>query len=126
MIDTERLLLREMRWEDVDDLLCIFSDPPVIASFGGALFDRSQMEQWVRRNLDHQEQHGYGLFSVIHKETGLLIGDCGLERMEVAGEPEVELGFDFRSDHWNQGFATEAAGAVCDFAFRSLQLPRLV
>jgi RimJ/RimL family protein N-acetyltransferase len=46
--------------------------------------------------------------------------------MEVAGELEVELGYDFRSDHWNQGFATEAAGAVRDFAFGSLRLPRLV
>lgn len=126
MIETERLLLREMRWEDVEDLLYIFSDPLVTASFGGVLMDRARMEQWIQRNLDHQEQHGYGLFSVILKGTDLLIGDCGLECMEVAGEPEVELGYDFRSDHWNRGFATEAAAAARDFAFRSLRLPRLV
>lgn len=75
-IETERLLLREMRSEDVDDLLCIFSDPLVMASFGG--------------------------------------------------KGETELGYDFRSDHWKQGFATEAAAAVRDFGFHSLRLPRII
>jgi RimJ/RimL family protein N-acetyltransferase len=60
------------------------------------------------------------------KESGLLIGDCGLERMEVGGVPEVELGYDLRSDHWGQGLATEAASAVRGFAFNALGLPRLV
>jgi len=38
----------------------------------------------------------------------------------------VELGYDFRSDYWNQGYATEAARAVRDYAFQKLQLPRLI
>jgi len=84
------------------------------------------MEQWVQRNLAHQEANGYGLFSFILKSNGLLIGDCGLERMEIQGTQTVELGFDFRSDHWNRGYATEAATAVRDFAFDQLRLPRLI
>ncbi len=77
MIETRRLLLRPMRPEDVDDLLLIFTDPNVMASFGDVLFDRAQMERWIGRNLEHQARHGYGLFSVIHKADNLLIGDCG-------------------------------------------------
>ncbi len=126
MIETARLLLRPMQAEDVDDLLAIFADPKVMASFGGVLFDRRQMEGWVRRNLEHQARHGYGLFSVIYKANGLLIGDCGLERIDEGGTPETELGYDFRSDHWNQGLATEAAAAVRDYAFGALGLPRLI
>jgi ribosomal-protein-alanine N-acetyltransferase len=126
MIETERLLLRPMRADDIDDLLHIFSDPKVMASFGGILFERPQMERWVQRNLDHQAQYGYGLFSVIHKVDGCLIGDCGLEQMELGEASETELGYDFRSDYWNQGLATEAAAAVRDYAFQVLQLPRLV
>jgi RimJ/RimL family protein N-acetyltransferase len=80
----------------------------------------------VQRNLDHQAEHGYGLFSVILKASGLLIGDCGLERMDVDGVPAVELGYDFRSDYWSQGYATEAASAVRDYAFQHLRLPRLI
>lgn len=126
IIETSRLLLRNMTELDTDALLSIFSDPRVMESFGRILFDRPRMLRWVLRNLEHQEQFGYGLFSVILKEQDLLIGDCGLEHMAIDDRPEVELGYDFRSDFWRQGFATEAASAVRDFAFGQLGLPRLI
>ena len=46
--------------DDVDDLLTIFADPRVMASFGVGVFDRAQMERWVQRNLEHQQRYGYG------------------------------------------------------------------
>ncbi len=46
--------------------------------------------------------------------------------MEIEGEPATELGYDFRSDYWNQGFATEAASSLRDFALDSLSLPSLI
>lgn len=111
---------------DLDDLLGIFSDPKVMQSFGGVLFDRAMMKKWIGRNLDHQDRHGYGLFSVILKSSGELVGDCGLEHMEVDGSPEVEIGYDFRSAYWGQGLATEAAAAVRDYAFQELGLDRVI
>ena len=125
-LETTRLILRPMLAADIDALHLIFTDPKVMASFGGELFDRVQMEHWVQRNLDHQTEFGYGLYSVILKETGLLIGDCGLEQMEVDGTRAAELGYDFRSDHWNRGFASEAASAVRDFAFEVLPISQLI
>lgn len=115
-----------MTAEDVDALLCVFSDPNVMASFGSALFGRAQMQGWVKRNLEHQNSYGYGLFSVIRKADGALIGDCGLSHMEIDGQPEVEIGYDLRSNCWNQGFATEAAGAVRNYATEYLKHKRLV
>jgi RimJ/RimL family protein N-acetyltransferase len=115
-----------MQSSDLDDLLKIFGDLKVMASFGGATFNREQMEGWVQRNIEHQNLHGYGLFSVILKSEGLLIGDCGLGHIEVDGDLATELGYDFRSDYWNQGFATEAATAVREYAFDVLQLPGLI
>lgn len=126
MLETDRLLLRPMRAEDRDDLLRTFTDPRVMASFGGELFDQAQMGRWLQRNLDHQAQYGYGLFALIHKAQGELIGDCGLEHLTFEGQPEVELGYDLRSDYWGQGLATEAATAVRDYALRTLGLPRLI
>ena len=138
MIETKRLLLRPMRAEDTDALLRIFTDPRVMAAFDAELFDRGQMEGWVQRNLDHQDRYGYGLFSVILRESGELIGNCGLEEMEIheissggtaagaAADAAAELGYDFLSDHWNQGYATEAATAARDYAFGTLALPRLI
>jgi len=123
VIETPRLVLRPMRLADVDDLLHLFGDPVVMAAFASDPFDRRQMEQWVERNLEHQERFGYGLFSVIRQTDGALIGDCGLERLE---DESVELGYDLRRDCWNQGFATEVAAAVRDHAFHVLNLPRLI
>ena len=123
-LETPRLLLRPMHQSDFQALYLIFTDPRVMASFGMDAFTPEQMQRWLSRNLDHQDQFGYGLFSVILKETGELIGDCGLEQMETEGA--AELGYDFRSDFWNQGYATEAACAVRDYAFDALRLPRLI
>lgn len=125
-LESPRLLLRLMQPSDLDDLLKIFGDPKVMDSFKEPPFTREQMEWWLQRNLGHQEEFGYGLFSVILKSENLLIGDCGLEHMDVEGEQKTELGYDFRSDYWNQGYATEAASAVRDFAFHTLKLPGLI
>lgn len=63
-----------------------------MAAFDSEPFDRTQMERWVRRNLAHQEQYGYGLFSIVLNANGLVIDDCGLEQMDVRGRVEAELG----------------------------------
>ncbi len=126
ILETTRLWLRPMRDDDFDALLEIFTDPKVMAAFGGELLTPTQMQGWLSRNLEHQTQFGYGLFSVIRKADGLLIGDCGLEQMLVDGQAAAELGYDFRSDAWHQGYATEAACTVRDYAFTALQLPRLI
>jgi ribosomal-protein-alanine N-acetyltransferase len=125
-LETRRLYLRLMRPSDLEDLLKIFGDTKVMDSFGVAPFDREQTRRWMQRNLDHQEQHTYGLFSVILKSEEVMIGDCGLEHMEVDGQQVAELGYDLRSAYWNQGYATEAAGAVRDYALEVLRLPRVI
>jgi RimJ/RimL family protein N-acetyltransferase len=110
---------------DLDALTEIFGDPVVMAAFGEAPLERERVEKWLARNLSHQAEHGFGLFAVCLKAGGL-IGDCGLEMMELEGESVAELGYDFRSDCWNRGYATEAACAVRDYAVDSLGLPAIV
>ena len=126
MLQSERLSLRTMTVGDTEPLMAVFTDPAVMASFGGDLFDREQMKRWVERNLAHQEQHGYGLFTVVLRRDGVIIGDCGLEHMEVDGSPEIELGYDLRSEYGGRGLATEAATAVRDHAFHDLGVERLI
>jgi ribosomal-protein-alanine N-acetyltransferase len=126
ILETERLVLRSMVADDLEGLLAIFGDADVMAAFDEQPFNREHARRWLGRNLAHQRVHGYGLFSVCLKQSDRLIGDCGLELMEVSEEQVAELGYDFRSDHWNRGYATEAACAVRDYAFSTLRLPLLV
>ena len=116
MIETERLILRQMREDDAEDLLGIFSDPIAMQYFG-VIFDRARMDQWVRSNLDHQDKYGFSLFSVVLKDNGEVIGDCGLETDEIDGKLTVGIGFDFRRAYWGNGYATEAAIAVLKYGF---------
>ena len=125
-LETPRLWLRLMQFSDLDDLLKVFGDSRVMASFDTVPFNPEQMENWVQRNIEHQKSHGYGLFSVILKSEGIIIGDCGLEHMNVGGDLATELGYDFQSDYWNQGYATEAASSVLDYAFGVLNLTSLI
>lgn len=81
-LEMPRLILRPMRENDLDALLRIFTDPNVMASFGGQLFTREDVARWLGRNLAHQTEHGFGLFSVILKEKWradwqLRVGDDG-------------------------------------------------
>ena len=112
-IETTRLILRPMRADDLDGLLPVFPG-----------FDATQMRSWIDRNLEHQRHHGYGLFTVVLRATGEIIGDCGLEHM-TDDLREAELGYDLRSDVWGQGLATEAATAVKDYARTVLGFARL-
>src|SRR5688572_17522866 len=91
VIETPRLWLRTMRADDLDALLAIFTDPLVMDAFASPPFSRDQMQSWIQRNLDHQAIHIYGLFSVLLKSTGELIGNCGLEQMELGDQVAAEL-----------------------------------
>jgi ribosomal-protein-alanine N-acetyltransferase len=122
MIETDRLILRLMKENDIDDMLKIFTDKNVMKSFNLQSFSREQMKNWVDRNLSHQNEYGYGLFSVILKFNQELIGDCGLEHTKFEGKHCVEIGYDFLSKYWNQGYATEAAEAVKVYAIEKLNI----
>lgn len=117
MVETKRLTLRTMIENDAEPLLDIFSDPVAMQYFG-VIFDRSRMEKWVESNLEHEKQHGFSLYSVVLKENGEVIGDCGLETDEIDGQTIVGIGFDFRRAYWGRGYATEAALAVLEYGFK--------
>ena len=116
MIETDRLTLRLMKPEDAEALFDIFSDPVAMRYFG-VIFDRPRMDKWVQDNLEHQRKYGFSLLSVVLKESGEIIGDCGLETDTIDEREIVGIGFDFRRSHWGQGYATEAALAVLEHGF---------
>ncbi len=125
ILETDRLLLREIVCHDADDLLEIWADPEAMRLFPKTL-DRYEMNAWIERNLKRYEQYGHGLWAVILKSDQRLVGDCGLMIQEVDGVEELEVGYHFNRRYWGKGFATEAARACMDYAFNQLGRSRII
>ncbi len=125
VLETKRLILREMTLDDLDDLLTVLSDPEAM-QFYPKPFDRQMTQAWIERSMQRYTQHGFGLWALVLKERGELIGDCGLVVQEVDGVEEVEIGYHVRRDWWGQGLATEAAQACRDYGFNQLGFNKLI
>jgi RimJ/RimL family protein N-acetyltransferase len=125
VLETDRLLLRELTLDDVDDLFAILGDEETMR-FYPASKTREQTIGWIDWNRRSYEEHGFGLWALILKGTGEFVGDCGLTMQEVDGEWFVEVGYHVKRTHWRRGLATEAAMACRDHAFDVLGLSRLI
>ncbi len=123
--ETPRLILREFSANDADALGTILSDPETMRFYPAPL-DRAGVEEWIARNLRHYAQDGHGLWAMVLKATGELIGDCGLTVQPVDDADEIEIGYHVRRDHWGQGFATEAARACRDYGFVRLPVDHII
>ena len=143
IMETPRLLLREFREEDYDDILAnVYADREVWGMYSGI---GDKPEEIRRRFLNRVYQPGnaeFGFRAVELKTTGRVIAQVHLEPHvlptdavaavvpEVPPSPygiiEVELAFAFGKQYWGQGYAHEACLPMIEYAFKELKLPRLV
>ena len=119
IIETERLILRKMDNGDYSALCKILQDEDVMYAYEHAFSD-DEVDEWLKKQLVRYETDGIGLWAVVLKENGEVIGQCGLTKQLWWGENVVELGYLFRKDFWHKGYATEAAVACKDYAFNRL------
>ena len=122
ILETERLVLREMAQTDFDALYEIFSDAETMQHYP-ASFDKAKVHSWIERNRTRYRENGFGLWAVTLKETGELIGDCGITLQPIHGEMLPEIGYHVRRDHQQKGYASEAASACIAYAFEVLHFP---
>lgn len=118
VIETERLLLREMRDDDFHALYKVLSNWDVMQHYP-YVFDEDRVRGWIERNIQRYRVLGFGLWSVCLKETGEVIGDCGLTMQLINGEIKPEIGYHIRADKQREGYAKEAAIAVRDWTFNN-------
>jgi [ribosomal protein S5]-alanine N-acetyltransferase len=125
ILETVRLRLREFTHADADALAAVLGDP-VAMQFYPSPFDRQGVETWIARNQERYRLEGHGLWAMLLRDTGELIGDCGCTVQEVEGKNEVEVGYHVRRDLWGNGYATEAAQACMEYAFARLGAKRVI
>jgi ribosomal-protein-alanine N-acetyltransferase len=149
-IESERLILRRIDHGDLEFFTRLHADPEVARYL---LHGRPRSSQeslaWIQSILGTYEDFALGQLAVLRKADGLLIGRCGLSDLAVEATASVaavrrawyqraqapdaaelvferELGYTFHRSSWGQGYASEAARCVFDYARDVLRRPRVV
>jgi len=115
ILETERMILREMNMNDVENLQGIFADPEAMRYYPKTK-TVAETEDWIHWNRLSYRVYRFGLWIALLKESGAFAGQCGLVMQRVNDEPEIEVGYLFLRKYWGQGLATEAARACRDYA----------
>ncbi|MDR3052049.1 MAG: GNAT family N-acetyltransferase [Oscillospiraceae bacterium] len=117
--ETDRLYTREMTPDDYLALTPMLQDAELMAAYEHAFSDE-ECREWLNRQLDRYKAYGYGLWAVVLKETGAMIGQCGLAAQTFDGRQVLEIGYLFQKNHWHKGYAAEAAQGCKRYAFEKL------
>ena len=120
-VETARLRLRLFTPADLDRLCEITRDPEVMRYIGyGRPFSREETWANLERIMSRFRRRGYGRWALERRDTGALVGYCGLS----SGNPAVgvELAYMLAREEWGQGFALEAGGASLRYGFEQLGL----
>lgn len=126
-LETQHLILRPFQMTDLDAMAAIDADPKV-CEFLPTIGTRETTVAGIQRIIDHEQQKGFSLYAVELKTTREMIGWIGLitPSFEAHFTPAIEIGWRLSSQHWHQGYATEGATAVLDYAFTTLGLEEVV
>ena len=116
LLKTERLLLREMTKKDFNALYAVLADSDIMQHYPYT-FDEKRVQGWIDKNIERYKIFGFGLWAVCLKETGEMIGDCGLTMQNINGQIKPEIGYHMKKDKQRNGYAKEAAIAVRDWTF---------
>ncbi|MBA3321169.1 MAG: GNAT family N-acetyltransferase [Pyrinomonadaceae bacterium] len=124
-IETARLRLRLFTDDDLNDLTLLLGDPDVMRYLGveaGQTHSREETRPILGNLIGGWRRRGFGRWAVMHKESGHLIGLCGLRQLDG----DIELVYMLAKAYWGRGYAREAARANLRFGFEELGLKRIV
>lgn len=143
VLETERCFLREITLEDLDALYELYRPAEITRYVSGPSEDRAKQEEYTRAYIDYMYRfYGYGLWAVIEKNSGRLIGRAGLSHMAAEalpsqgdGTPEdvvlpeagpsLQLGYVIGLPYQNRGYATEVCQGILAYAGETLNVPKI-
>jgi RimJ/RimL family protein N-acetyltransferase len=126
LIETARLGLRHFRMDDVQDFFVLGSDPEVIRYAQDRPFaDIAEASRMLREApLADYEKYGYGRLAVVLKQSGELIGFCGMKYIQELGRNE--LGYRYKREFWGKGLGSEAGLATLEHAHTQLGMDEAI
>ena len=125
ILQTRRLILTRLQSAHLSALVDLWTDPEVTRFMGGPR-EREFLAEDLGKTALAPFTEKYDLWALVEKESGTVIGHCGLLDKEVEGAPEIELVYVLATAAWGRGYATEIAAALKEYAFQTLGLKRLI
>jgi RimJ/RimL family protein N-acetyltransferase len=126
ILETERLLLRQLSADDAEFILELVNEPSFIQNIGdrGVRTLADARAYILNGPVASYDKNGFGLYLVALKETNESIGMCGLIKRD--GLDNVDIGYAFLPRFWSKGYAVESALAVKEYAKDAIGLKRMV
>lgn len=118
ILETKRLILREMVDEDFENLKKVISDPENMKYYPKP-YDDNGVRKWINWCKASYAKRGFGLWAVILKESGEMIGDCGVSMQFIDDLDRPEIGYHLRKDYHHLGIGKEMTQAVKDYFFNN-------
>jgi RimJ/RimL family protein N-acetyltransferase len=123
-LETERLIMRELRNDDLDAFAAFMADEDVARYIAPAPMTRADAWRSLAQGLGHWHLRGYGMWAVVQKSDGAFVGRVGMLNPE--GWPGLEIGWTLGKPYWGRGYATESAAAAMRYAFLTQPVERLI
>ena len=124
VLETERLILRQVSPDDSSGLFRCYSDPEVMKFMGSPL----DCEDAITGILDDYADGftgGYSLiWSIALKDTGDFAGTAGFEQFSFL-DGKADIGFTLLKEYQGTGFMSEALKSILNFGFQELNLNRI-
>jgi RimJ/RimL family protein N-acetyltransferase len=110
---------------DFDALLAVYSDADAMRWVGdGSPLTRTQCQEWFRVTEANYRRRGYGMFTLVGRASGQVVGFCGL--VHPGGQDEPEVKYALARAHWGQGLASEAIPALLAYGLEEHGLNRII
>lgn len=123
--ESERVFFRPYTQADFIALHRILSDKKTMVAWGHG-FSKKESEEWLEKQLAHYQQYGFGIWAIVEKKSGKIIGNAGLNYAEINLKSKtqkiVEIGYLLHRDFWGKGYGSEAARICAKYGFETLGL----
>ncbi|MFB2922403.1 GNAT family N-acetyltransferase [Aerosakkonema funiforme] len=125
VLETERLLLRKLNWEDTDDIFEYASDPEVSQwTTWSAHESIADTKTFLNAVINEYANHEVAPWGILDKADGKIIGTCGFVDW-IYHDDRAEIGYALSRKYWGKGYMTEAVRAILDLGFRTMELNRI-
>ena len=127
VIETKRLILRELTIDDANDVFDYFSKEEVVKYYDLEKFTKiNQVKKLIEQFNSTDDRIRWGLFS---KKAKKIIGSCGFHHCCLTAlhrcNYKAEIGYELAPEYWQQGFMTEAIKEIIKYGFTELKLNRI-